>query len=118
MCFLTSDTLNLVKFCSKSTSAVTHNPVCSQIAFVLQYGYAPKGSSVVLYSEPKFRHYQFCVSTDWPGGVYGSPSVNGSRAGGEQVHVHLHCLSLVCYKMVIFPLFLLSLSLEIGCHIM
>ncbi|KAJ9576573.1 hypothetical protein L9F63_025530, partial [Diploptera punctata] len=25
---------------------------------------------------------QFCVSTDWPGGVYGSPTVNGSRAGG------------------------------------
>jgi len=47
-----------------------------------KYGYAPKGSSVVLYSEPKFRHYQFCVSTDWPGGVYGSPTVNGSRAGG------------------------------------
>jgi len=95
---------------------VTRNPVCSLIAFVLQYGYAPKGSSVVLYSEPKFRHYQFCVSTDWPGGVYGSPTINGSRAGGEQVQVHLHCVNLVCYK--IFSLFLLSFSSEIGCHIM
>ena len=85
---------------------MTHNPVCSHIAFVLQYGYAPKGSSVVLYSEPKFRHYQFCVSTDWPGGVYGSPTVNGSRAGGEQVYVHLHFVILVCYKMVISPQFL------------
>ncbi|KDR14164.1 sphingosine-1-phosphate lyase [Zootermopsis nevadensis] len=47
-----------------------------------KYGFAPKGSSVVLYSEPKFRHHQFNVSTDWPGGVYGSPTVNGSRAGG------------------------------------
>lgn len=47
-----------------------------------KYGFAPKGSSVILYSEPKFRHHQFCVSTDWPGGVYGSPTVNGSRAGG------------------------------------
>ncbi|PSN29272.1 Sphingosine-1-phosphate lyase [Blattella germanica] len=47
-----------------------------------KYGFAPKGSSIILYSEPKFRHHQFCVSTDWPGGVYGSPTVNGSRAGG------------------------------------
>lgn len=47
-----------------------------------KYGFAPKGSSVILYSEPKYRHYQFHVATDWPGGVYGSPTVNGSRAGG------------------------------------
>ncbi|GLH10854.1 Sphingosine-1-phosphate lyase [Gryllus bimaculatus] len=47
-----------------------------------KYGNAPKGSSIVLYSDPKYRHHQFCVTTDWPGGVYGSPTVNGSRAGG------------------------------------
>ncbi|KAL1132007.1 hypothetical protein AAG570_011617 [Ranatra chinensis] len=47
-----------------------------------KYGFAPKGSSVVLYREPKFRHYQYCVTTDWPGGAYGSPTVSGSRAGG------------------------------------
>ncbi|XP_063703316.1 sphingosine-1-phosphate lyase isoform X2 [Culicoides brevitarsis] len=47
-----------------------------------KYGFTPKGSSVILYSEPKYRHYQFTVSTDWPGGIYGSPTVNGSRAGG------------------------------------
>ncbi|XP_050081819.1 sphingosine-1-phosphate lyase [Anopheles aquasalis] len=47
-----------------------------------KYGYTPKGSSVVLYSEKKYRHHQYTVTTDWPGGVYGSPTVNGSRAGG------------------------------------
>ncbi|XP_059611916.1 sphingosine-1-phosphate lyase [Phlebotomus argentipes] len=47
-----------------------------------KYGFAPKGSSVILYSEKKYRRHQFTVTTDWPGGVYGSPSVNGSRAGG------------------------------------
>ncbi|XP_024944855.1 sphingosine-1-phosphate lyase isoform X2 [Cephus cinctus] len=47
-----------------------------------KYGYAPKGSSVILYREKKYRHYQFTVTTDWPGGIYGSPTVNGSRAGG------------------------------------
>lgn len=47
-----------------------------------KYGFAPKGSSVILYSDKKYRRHQFTVTTDWPGGVYGSPSVNGSRAGG------------------------------------
>ncbi|XP_062535950.1 sphingosine-1-phosphate lyase [Armigeres subalbatus] len=47
-----------------------------------KYGFSPKGSSVILYSEKKYRHYQYTVTTEWPGGVYGSPTVNGSRAGG------------------------------------
>lgn len=47
-----------------------------------KYGYAPKGSSIVLYRDKKYRNHQYTVSTDWPGGIYGSPTVNGSRAGG------------------------------------
>ncbi|XP_073691119.1 sphingosine-1-phosphate lyase 1 isoform X2 [Garra rufa] len=47
-----------------------------------KYGYAPKGSSVVLYSERKFRHYQYFVAPDWQGGIYASPSMAGSRPGG------------------------------------
>ncbi|XP_046811332.1 sphingosine-1-phosphate lyase [Lucilia cuprina] len=47
-----------------------------------KYGFAPKGSSVILYSEGKYLNHQFTVTTDWPGGVYGSPTINGSRAGG------------------------------------
>ena len=56
----------------------THSPVC----FSLQYGYAPKGSSVVLYSDKKYRRYQFFVATDWQGGIYASPTIAGSRPGG------------------------------------
>ncbi|CAH0558557.1 unnamed protein product [Brassicogethes aeneus] len=48
-----------------------------------KYGYAPKGTSLVLYREKKYRHHQYTVTTDWPGGVYGSPTVSGSRAGGN-----------------------------------
>lgn len=48
----------------------------------LQYGYAPKGSSVVLYSDKKYRSYQFFIAPDWQGGIYASPSVAGSRPGG------------------------------------
>lgn len=47
-----------------------------------KYGFAPKGSSVILYSHADYRQHQYTVTTDWPGGVYGSPTVNGSRAGG------------------------------------
>lgn len=52
------------------------------LLLVLQYGYAPKGSSVILYSEKKYRHYQYFVAPDWQGGIYASPSVAGSRPGG------------------------------------
>ncbi|KAJ8920412.1 hypothetical protein NQ315_005278 [Exocentrus adspersus] len=48
-----------------------------------KYGFTPKGSSVILYRNVKYRHHQYTVTTDWPGGVYGSPTVSGSRAGGN-----------------------------------
>ena len=32
-------------------------------------------------SERKWRNYQFFVATGWPGGVYASPSLAGSRPG-------------------------------------
>ncbi|KAG8313334.1 Sphingosine-1-phosphate lyase 1 [Homalodisca vitripennis] len=48
-----------------------------------KFGFTPKGASVVLYADKKYRHHQYTVTTDWPGGVYGSPTVNGSRSGGE-----------------------------------
>lgn len=47
-----------------------------------KYGFAPKGSSVVLYRDVSYKHYQYFVTSDWPGGNYGSPSVSGSRSGG------------------------------------
>ncbi|XP_034830192.1 sphingosine-1-phosphate lyase [Maniola hyperantus] len=56
--------------------------VASISADTHKYGYAPKGTSVIVYRKPQYRHCQYTVSTEWPGGVYGSPTVNGSRAGG------------------------------------
>eukprot|EP01087_Luapelamoeba_hula_P024134 TRINITY_DN907_c0_g1_i1.p1 TRINITY_DN907_c0_g1~~TRINITY_DN907_c0_g1_i1.p1 ORF type:complete len:576 (-),score=82.68 TRINITY_DN907_c0_g1_i1:103-1740(-) len=46
-----------------------------------KYGYTPKGSSVVMYSTRKLRAYQYFVVTNWPGGVYASPTIAGSRSG-------------------------------------
>lgn len=46
-----------------------------------KYGYAPKGSSIILYSDAMYRQYQFFVATEWSGGIYASPTFAGSRAG-------------------------------------
>ena len=46
-----------------------------------KYGYAAKGSSVILYRSLELRRYQFYTTTDWPGGLYFSPTFAGSRAG-------------------------------------
>jgi len=46
-----------------------------------KYGYAAKGTSVVLYRSPELRRYQYFTATDWPGGLYFSPTFAGSRAG-------------------------------------
>ncbi len=47
-----------------------------------KYGYAPKGTGVMLYRSPELRHKQYFVYTEWPGGVYASPGIAGSRSGG------------------------------------
>ncbi len=46
-----------------------------------KYGYAAKGTSVILYRSPELRRYQYFTITDWPGGLYFSPTFAGSRAG-------------------------------------
>lgn len=47
-----------------------------------KYGYVTKGASVILYRNPELRKKQYFVYTGWPGGIYASPSVAGSRGGG------------------------------------
>ncbi|XP_045590864.1 sphingosine-1-phosphate lyase isoform X2 [Procambarus clarkii] len=49
----------------------------------VMYGNAPKGSSVVMYRSGAFRHHQYFTKMDWPGGIYGTPTVPGSRPGGS-----------------------------------
>jgi sphinganine-1-phosphate aldolase len=47
-----------------------------------KYGYALKGTSVLLYRNSNLRKYQYFNFTDWPGGIYFSPGLSGSRSGG------------------------------------
>lgn len=46
-----------------------------------KYGYAAKGTSVILYRGQELRHYQYYTASDWPGGLYFSPTFAGSRPG-------------------------------------
>jgi len=46
-----------------------------------KYGYAAKGTSVVLYRGQELLHHQYYTITDWPGGLYFSPTFAGSRPG-------------------------------------
>ena len=56
--------------------------VCSISADIHKYGFTPKGASVILYRNPEMRKHQLFAYADWPGGVYATPNVSGSRPGG------------------------------------
>ena len=47
-----------------------------------KYGYALKGTSVLLYRDAALRSRQWFSATEWPGGLYLSPGLAGSRSGG------------------------------------
>ena len=55
--------------------------VTSMSADTHKFGYAAKGTSVVLYRGAELRHAQYFTITDWPGGLYCSPTFAGSRPG-------------------------------------
>jgi glutamate/tyrosine decarboxylase-like PLP-dependent enzyme len=56
--------------------------VTSMSADTHKYGYALKGTSVVLYRNNHLRRYQYFNVPDWAGGMYASPTTAGSRSGG------------------------------------
>ena len=57
-----------------------------------KYGYAAKGTSVVLYRGLALRRFQYFSVTEWPGGLYFSPTLSGSRPGA---------LSAVCWAAMV-----------------
>ena len=56
--------------------------VTSISADLHKYGYSARGASVILYRDRELRRHQFFATSDWPGGLYGSPTLAGSRPGG------------------------------------
>jgi glutamate/tyrosine decarboxylase-like PLP-dependent enzyme len=55
--------------------------VTSVSADIHKYGYAPKGASVILYRSHELRKFQYFVMSSWPGGLYASPTMLGTRSG-------------------------------------
>ncbi len=56
--------------------------VTSISADLHKYGYSAKGASLIIYRYPELRRHQFFVLTNWPGGLFGSATVTGTRPGG------------------------------------
>jgi glutamate/tyrosine decarboxylase-like PLP-dependent enzyme len=55
--------------------------VTSISADMHKYGYSAKGSSVILYNSHELRRSQYFVISSWPGGLYASPTMLGTRSG-------------------------------------
>jgi len=56
--------------------------VTSISADLHKYGYAAKGASSILYRDLDILKHQMFVYQDWPGGVFASPALLGTRPGG------------------------------------
>jgi len=57
--------------------------VTSISADLHKYGFTAKGASVILFRDKELRRFQFFISKDWPGGLFASPSVTGTRPAGS-----------------------------------
>jgi glutamate/tyrosine decarboxylase-like PLP-dependent enzyme len=47
-----------------------------------KYGYGLKGTSTLLFRSKKLRRHAYFSKPDWSGGMYASPTVQGSRSAG------------------------------------
>ncbi|MET0311306.1 MAG: aspartate aminotransferase family protein [Burkholderiaceae bacterium] len=56
--------------------------VTSISADVHKYGFASKGASTITYRSIDILRHQMFVQQDWPGGVFASPALLGTRPGG------------------------------------
>jgi glutamate/tyrosine decarboxylase-like PLP-dependent enzyme len=56
--------------------------VTSISADLHKFGYAGKGASMLLWRSIEAMRHQFFVATDFPGGIYASPTMIGTRPGG------------------------------------
>ncbi len=48
-----------------------------------KYGYSAKGASTILYRNMDILEHQMFVFTEWPGGIFASPGLLGTRPGGN-----------------------------------
>lgn len=68
------------------------HPAVSSISMDLhKYGCAPKGASVLAFRSPALRRYAYSTVPDYPGGLYTTPTLAGSR-GGSAAAVTWHTM--------------------------
>lgn len=48
-----------------------------------KYGFSAKGASVILYRDVEILKHQLFVYENWPGGIFASPGILGTRPGGS-----------------------------------
>ena len=48
-----------------------------------KYGFAAKGASTIIYRNMDYMEHQLFVFTEWPGGVFASPGLLGTRPGSS-----------------------------------
>lgn len=53
-----------------------------------KYGEDEKGSSVILFRDTSWKRHLVYVDKDWPGGIYATPTLPGSRPGSVILRVH------------------------------
>ena len=59
-----------------------HAGVTTISADTHKYGYGLKGSSILMFRDRALRNGQYFTMTDWSGGRYASPGMDGSRSSG------------------------------------
>ncbi|MDF1562574.1 MAG: aspartate aminotransferase family protein [Deltaproteobacteria bacterium] len=57
--------------------------VTSISADIHKYGFSAKGASTITYRSMEYMKHQMFVEQDWPGGVFASPALLGTRPGGS-----------------------------------
>jgi sphinganine-1-phosphate aldolase len=59
-----------------------------------KYGYSCKGASVILYRDEELRKHQFFTYSQWPGGLFISPTLQGTRGGGPMAGAYASLLAM------------------------
>ncbi len=59
-----------------------HAGVTTISADTHKYGYSVKGTSILMFRNRDLRNGQYFFMTDWSGGKYASPGIDGSRSSG------------------------------------
>ena len=57
--------------------------VTSISADIHKYGFSAKGASTITYRNMNYMKHQIYVYENWPGGIYASPALLGTRPGGS-----------------------------------